>query len=224
MASFKELLEEFRLVFSGRNSILDSVIPPLLFIIANAVFGVSIALWVSLGGSLLITILRLFKRQPLWYALAGMGAALLAFGLVLVFKKAEAFFLPSLLNGALTIAILAGSLVLKRPAVALTSCLARRWPLNWYWHPRVRPAYSEVTLLWLVYSGVKFFFQFYLYKNGMADTLAVFNLVSGWPALIILLVISYLYGQKRLRNLKGPSIDEFKKNTPPPWEGQKRGF
>jgi hypothetical protein len=43
-------------------------------------------------------------------------------------------------------------------------------------------------------------------------------------ALIILLVVSYLYGLKRLAALQGPSIDEFKSKTPPPWQGQRRGF
>ena len=81
MAKFQELLEELKLVFSGRNSIFDSLLPPLLFIIINAIFGFMPALWVSLGSSVCITALRLIHRQPLWYALGGMGAVLLAVGL-----------------------------------------------------------------------------------------------------------------------------------------------
>jgi len=52
----------------------------------------------------------------------------------------------------------------------------------------------------------------------------LFNLISGWPATILLLVISYIYGQNRLEALRGPSVEEFKKGTPPPWNGQQRGF
>jgi hypothetical protein len=213
-----------KLVFSGRNSIVDSLLPPLLFIIINAIFGFMPALWVSLAGSLCFTVLRLVRRQPLWYALGGFGAVLLAFGLAFFLDRAEAYFLPTLINGALTVVVLAVSLLVKRPAVAFTSFLTRRWPLDWYWHPQVRPAYSEVTLFWILFFGLKLGFQYAFYTRGMVDALAVFNLASGWPALIVLLMGSYVYGQKKLKRLKGPSVEEFKDGTPPPWQGQRRGF
>jgi len=224
MPVYKELLEEFKLVFSKRNSILDSVVPPLLFMLTNALFGLTPALWAAFSGSLLFILLRLFRREPLKFALVGAGATALAVGLVLLLKSAQAFFLPSLVNGALTMLVLLISLAFKRPAVAFTSYLTRRWPLGWYWHECVRPAYSEVTAIWAVYSAVKLAFQYYFYQKALTNALAVFNLVSGWPALIVLLVVSYLYGLKRLRQLGGPSVEEFKNNTPPPWKGQQRGF
>ncbi len=224
MANFNEQLDEFKLVFSGRNSILDVVIPPLLFIITNAIFGFTPALWVLLTCSMIIAVLRLIKRQPLWYALGGIGAALLAVALVYFLDRAEAFFLPTLINGALTTIVLTISILVKRPAVAFTSYLTRRWPLDWYWHPAVRPAYSEVTVFWAIFSGIKFVFQYYFFQIGAVDSLAVFNLISGWPVLIILLVFSYIYGLKRLRKLKGPSVEEFQNDASPLWQGPQRGF
>ncbi len=224
MASPKELIEELKLVFSGRNSILDSLIPVVLYIIVNAVYGITMAPWVALGCSLVIVILRLVRRQPLWYALGGIGAVLLAIGSALFLKRAEAYFLPALVNGALTTVILTASIIVKRPAVAFTSSAVRRWPLAWYWHPRVRPAYSEVTAIWAVFSGIKFGIQLYFFNHGQVESLALFNLVSGWPALIILLIGSYVYGLNRLKKLKGPGVEEFKNGSQPPWMGQLRGF
>ena len=29
---------------------------------------------------------------------------------------------------------------------------------------------------------------------------------------------------RKLKNLKGPSVEEFKNNVSPPWKGQERGF
>ena len=139
MNKLRELLEELKLVFSKRNSILDSVLPPLLFMLANALFGLTPALWAAFGGSLSFILLRLFRREPLKFALVGAGATALAVGLVLLLKSAQAFFLPSLVNGALTVLVLLISLAFKRPAVAFTSYLTRRWPLGWYWHERRAP-------------------------------------------------------------------------------------
>ena len=224
MPKNRELLEELRLVFSGKDSFLDSMIPPFLFLIANIVFDFSIAFWFSIGGSLLIICFRLIRHQPFRNALGGLLAALLAGALTRLLDYAGAFYLPALINGGVTVIILLLSILVKRPAVAFTSYLARRWPLEWYWHPRVRPAYSEVTAIWVVFSAVKLAIQYLLYMQGNLDALAVFNLAGGWPAMLILLVTSYLYGLKRLADLQGPSVDEFKSKTPPPWQGQRRGF
>lgn len=224
MTDSKELLEELCSVFSGGNSLLDSFFPPVFFLIINAVFGFEAAMIGSLLTGVMITISRLIRKQNVIYALGGVGAAGLAIGLRYLLNNTSAFFLPNLINGGLTMLVLLISILVKRPAVAFTSALTRRWPLQWYWHPKVRPAYAEVTAIWVVFSGIKLAIQWLLYRRDLFIQSAYFNFFSGWPALILLLIISYLYGLKRLSNLQGPSVEEFEENTPPPWEGQRRGF
>jgi len=67
-------------------------------------------------------------------------------------------------------------------------------------------------------------FQFSLFQDKAAGLLAAVNLVTGWPATILLLVISYVYGTWRLRHLEGPNVEEFRAGAEPPWAGQRRGF
>jgi hypothetical protein len=86
-----------------------------------------------------------------------------------------------LVNDGATVIILLLSILVKRPAVAFTSFVTRRWPLEWYWHPRVRPAYSEVTAIWVVFFAAKLAVQYYLYRINDLSILAVFNVVGGWP-------------------------------------------
>lgn len=224
MPDSRELLEEFKTVFSGNHAILDSVLPPLLFLLVNALLGFQAAMWVALGSGAVITLARVTRKQKLWYALGGIGAALLAIGLRYFLNSTTAFFLPTLVNGGLTTLILLASILFKRPAVAFTSHLTRRWPLQWYWHARVRPAYSEVTAVWAVFSGLKLLIQLVLYNRGDDSGLALFNVISGWPALILLLIFSYVYGLQRLHRMRGPSVEEFNQKVPPPWQGQMRGF
>jgi len=224
MAKLRELVEELRLVFRGKDKFLDAVIPPLVFAIVHALTDFPVAFWISIGSSFLIIFIRLIRRQPFRYALGGLAAAFLAGGLAWLLDYAGAFYLPALVNDGATMIILLLSILVKRPAVAFTSYITRRWPLEWYWHPRVRPAYSEVTAIWVVFFSVKLAIRYYLYQRNDLSALAIFNVAGGWPALIILLVVSYLYGLKRLAALQGPSVDEFKSKTPPPWQGQRRGF
>jgi len=219
-----EVLDEFRTVVMGRSNLLDSLLPPLIFVMVNALFGFQAAMWGSLAVAGIITAIRLRRRQPLLYAFGGIAGVVLAILVVQLLGRSEGYFLPGIITGGFTVLICAVSAVVKRPAVAWTSYIARRWPLEWYWHPKVRPAYSEVTWLWAVFFAVRWLLQLNLFRAEAADLLAVVNVVMGWPATILLLIVSYLYGTWRLRNLGGPSVQEFKAGVPPPWQGQQRGF
>ena len=220
----RELVEEFRLVFTGRSNLADSIVPPVIFLIVNALLGFQVAMWGSLAVALLITVFRLSRRQPLRYAFGGVGAVVLAILVAQLLGRAEGYFLPGIMTGGLTVVGCLVSVVAGRPLVAWTSYVARRWPLDWYWHPKVRPAYNEVTLAWAVFFAVRLGLQWSLFQEQAAGLLAVIQVVTGWPATIALLVISYLYGTWRLRHLKGPSVEEFKAGAEPPWTGQRRGF
>jgi hypothetical protein len=219
-----EVVGEFRTVVMGRANLLDSILPPLLFVILQAWLGFTAAAWGSLLVAAAIGLLRLVRGQSLLYALGGAGGVGLAMLLAWLLGREEGYFLPGIVSGGLTVVVTLASLVAGRPLVAWTSYLARRWPREWYWHPRVRPAYSEVTWAWLVFFVVRLGLQVIFYQREAVGPLAVLNVLSGWPATIVLLVASYLYGTWRLRNLDGPSVEEFKAGAEPPWEGQQRGF
>jgi hypothetical protein len=219
-----EIWDEFRSVVMVRGNLFDTIFPPLLFVLLNFTLGFSIAVWSSLAIAAIIAVRRLIMRQSLLYVLGGLSGVILAILISHLLQRTEGFFLPNIIGGGITVLLCLVSVIFRRPLVAWTSFLARRWPLNWYWHPNVRPAYSEVTLIWAVFFGLKLGLQLSLFQNRATDLLAVIQLLTGWPATVLLLVISYLYGTWRLRNLEGPSVEEFRAHVDPPWTGQQRGF
>jgi hypothetical protein len=200
------------------------LLPPLLFVGVNAIWGLDVASVAALLVAGFITLFRLTRRQSLAYAAGGIAGVLIAVIIAKVVGSAEGYFVPALITGGLTVVACLFSVLIGRPLVALTSRLTRGWPMAWYWHPDVRPAYSEVTLAWGIFFAIRLGLQALLLQRQDAALLAVFNILSGWPATIILLIISYVYGQWRLEKLHGPSVEEFKRNDPAPWQGQKRGF
>jgi hypothetical protein len=224
MLRWRELLDEFRTVFAGRNSFLDAILPPILFLLVNGLVGFQAAMWSALALSVVFAAVRMFRKQSLTYALAGIGSVAVAIGIVWLLGKSEGFFLPGLVSGSTTLLLTILSLVIRRPLVAWTSYLARRWPLDWYWHPQVRPAYSETTFGWAVFLAARLFLQYSVYQSEDVTLLAVTSFITGWPFIILLLILTYLYGTWRLVRLQGPSVEEFKNNTPPPWQSQRRGF
>lgn len=225
MSKFAEIKEELKSVLAGRGSrLVDSFLPLLIFLVANPIFGVDAALWSALAIAGAFAIVRIWKKESLVYALGGLGGVLLA-GIFVKLSGSEAgFFLPGLISGAITIILCVVSVAINRPLVAWTSFITRRWPLGWYWHPKVLPAYNEVTILWAVAFSGRLALEFWLYQQQSLNALGATRVILGWPFIVVLLIATYLYGLWRLSNLKGPSIDEFKAGTAPPWEGQKRGF
>jgi hypothetical protein len=225
MGRLQEIREELKSVLSGRGGrLLDSLLPLLIFLVANLLFGVDIALWASLGLAGLFAVIRILKKESLVYALGGLGGVLLAAVFVKLSGSETGYFLPGLISGAIIIILCVISVVINRPLVAWTSFITRRWPLDWYWHPKVLPAYNEVTILWAVAFSARLALEFWLFQQEALNALAVTKVLLGWPYTVALLIVSYLYGVWRLGKLKGPSIDEFKAGKAPPWDGHKRGF
>jgi len=220
----KELGQELGTVLSSRSTTWDTVLSGLAYAVVQALAGWRWGLGVAAGVSLVLLVVRALRRESWGYALAGLILALLAALLALLTGRAQALFLPDIISGAVTVLLLLVSLLWRKPLAAWASHLSRGWPLGWYWHERVRPAYAEVTGAWLFYSLARLSLFLVLWQRGRAGALGWLRSILGWPATVAVLILSYLYGLQRLRRLAGPSVIEYKQGKAAPWDGQRRGF
>jgi hypothetical protein len=212
-------LAGFRAGFTGGDDVANALVPPVAFVLLDPLLGFQIAGACALAAALIITAVRLGRRQPVGSALGGLGGVVVAVLIARWAGRVAGYFLPGVIMGWVWAAVALGSIILGRPLAAWASHAARRWPLDWYWHPQVRPAYSRVTWLWVVFLGARSAGQMALYRLDAAVVL----LLSSWPATIVVLLISYLYGSWLLRRLGGPGVEEFRAGVGPPWEGQRQG-
>jgi hypothetical protein len=220
----KELTQEFRAVFSGRTNTADTIIPPLLYALVNLLAGLLPATLSALVLATLLTVLRLARKQSWLYAFSGLVLTMLAAGLAWYTQNGASFFLPDLLTSGILLAAALLSIWAGKPLAAWSSHLTRAWPKEWYWLPSIRPAYTEVTWMWVAFIAVRLAAQYALYQQGNVSLLGWANVLLGLPVTIVVLGISYLYGIWRLAKLGGPSVEEFLSDQPAPWNGQKRGF
>lgn len=224
MSQRSDLITEFKGLFSGRVSIADGVLPPLVFVGANSLWGVGPAAAAGVATALSISAWRLARRQPLRFALAGLAGTIIAAVFAVRSGSATGYFLPGLISGtATTIAILV-SIAVRKPFVAWVSWLTKGWPIDWYWHPKVLPAYMATTWIWAGFFGLRTAGQGWLYINDQTTALGLARVLTGWPGLLALLVVTYLVGRRRLEALQGPSVEEFETEAPPPWKGQQQGY
>jgi len=219
-----ELMEELQTVFAGRGRLVDSLLPTIVFVVVQAIWTLGFALWSAIIVAAVLAGIRLARKEAFLYALGGLGGVLVAAAVAAWLNRAAGYFLPSIISGGLSVIACLASLLAGRPLVAWTSHLARRWPLDWYWHPQVRPAYGQVTAAWAVYFALRLLLQLVLLRYGSTEIIALLNTALGWPSTILLLIGSYLYGSWKLQQLGGPSVEEFEQGDDPPWTGQERGF
>ena len=217
----KELLEELKTVLSSKT--FDAILPPLIFLITSNIFSLAIASVAAIAISIIVGIIRLLKNQSWKYAFGGLILVTIASSLAYFTKNTASYFIPAIVNSSILIILAIGSLIINKPLAGWASHLTRGWPLEWFWRKDIKPAYREVTILWVIFFLLRLIIQIYIYRLGDSN-LRWANILLGWPFTITVLLISYIYGIWRLKKLGGPGVEEFKENKKPPWDGQKRGF
>ncbi len=217
-----EILEELRSVISGKT--FDALLPPLIFVLVNSFSGLDAAVVTALALAVLLGATRIIRKHAWQYALGGLVGVALASGLAYLTRSAASYFIPAIVSSALLLILALGSLAAGKPLAAWASHLTRGWPLEWFWRRDIKPAYREVTMFWSALILMRLIIQIILFQRGDPAGLAWANILLGWPVIITVLVLSYLYGIWRLRRLGGPGVDEFRAGKEPPWQGQTRGF
>ncbi|MFP4457300.1 MAG: DUF3159 domain-containing protein [Halanaerobiales bacterium] len=222
MSKLRELLDQLKLVIKGKT--IDALAPAIIFTIINGIFGLFYAVITALITASLILVIRIINKSNIKYSLAGLLIVIIAAGLAYFSGNAANYYLPSILNNLFIFIVAIVSILIKKPIAALTSHLSRGWDFDWYLRKDILPAYIEVSIIWAGFFLIRAFIQMRLYIGGNVEGLGFINILLSLPFTIIILLISYIYGLWRLRNLGGPSIEEHKDDKPPPWEGQKLGF
>jgi hypothetical protein len=222
MRILREIGSELLQVFRGRS--LDVLLPPILFLVLLRWFDLPIALIGSLILAMVMFARRVYQRDNLVYATGGLVGVLFASLMTYLSDNASNFFLPDIIGTSTLIVATTVSLVLKRPIAAYVSHITRGWDYAWFQREDVRPAYMEVSVLWLAFFVTRLVVEVYLYATSTVEDLVVANVILGFPLTIGVLTVSYVYGIYRLRRLGGPGVDEFQSGATPPYRGQTRGF
>lgn len=179
---------------------------------------------IAIGISLILVGFRLNRKKSWQYAFSGFLGVVIAASFALIADNAANYYFPKIITSMGLVAISSISLAIKKPLAAWLSHLSRGWELEWFWRDDIRPAYTEVTLFWLALFTMRGILQFTLLINNNLSGLFLINTLLGFPVTIAVLILSYVYGIWRLKNLGGPGIDEYRSQTPKPWRGQTRGF
>jgi hypothetical protein len=178
----------------GPQGIADSSLPALAFVIAYTVGGneIGLAAWVAIGVGALMAAVRITRREPLQFVLAGfVGVALAAF-IADRTGRAEDFFLPGLLLNAAYASAYLVSIVIRWPLLGVIVGPITGEGLSWRNDPERLRQYSRASWIWVGVFTLRLAVQLPLYLAGAVLALGIAKTAMGLPIFLIAIWLSYL--------------------------------
>lgn len=183
----------FRQMYGSKRAIIDTSVPPVLFVLTNSFLGLTTAAIISAGYGLATAAYRALRKQQFKQALFGLGGLGIALAIALRTGKASNYFLPNVISGFALAAAAIVSVFLRKPLTLLMTKTLEGKPDEHYERPLVRAAHSVVTLGWGLWFAVRSGVRSYFIATDQPEALGVTAVALGTPATIALVVVSFAY-------------------------------
>jgi hypothetical protein len=171
----------------GKRGLIDSGLPALVFLIVFNISGkdVDTALYAAVALSILLTLLRLLKRETIQHAFSG----LIGVGICALISKrtgnAADFYLPGLWINAGYGLLYAITNLVKWPILGVMLGPILGENLLWRKDPARLNAYIKAGWLWVAMFAARLIVQYPLYKSGNINILGTARLLMGYPLFIL---------------------------------------
>lgn len=182
----------------------DGAVPPVLFVTANAIWGLNVAAIAAASFAVAVGLYRVVRRERVIHALSGIFGLAIALFIALRTGDASNYFLPGVISGGLITAAGVVSILVGRPLTALLFKMVEDKPAEWYRQSRVRTAHIIVTLAWTLLIGGRTALRGYLIVKDQPELLGAQSLVLGFPLTAALAVASWAFLKRFLADVPPP--------------------
>ena len=171
----------------GKRGLIDSGLPALVFLIVFNISGkdVNAALYSAVALSIVLTLLRLLKRETVQHAFSG----LIGVGICALISKrtgnAADFYLPGLWVNAGYGLLYAITNLVKWPILGVMLGPILGENLLWRKDPARLNAYIKAGWLWVAMFAARLIVQYPLYESGNINALGTARLLMGYPLFIL---------------------------------------
>lgn len=191
----------------GISGLIYSTLPVVVFVPANALWGLTGAIWAALGVAAAILVWRLVRRSPIQPAISGfLGVgvcALIAYRM----GAAKGFFLFGIWASLLYGGVFLASLVVRWPLAGVIWGVLNGHGTEWRSDRRVLRLYDLATVVWVVVFGARFLVQQHFYESDSTGLLAIARIAMGWPLTAVALLVT-VWAVRRAGHLPAPSARE----------------
>jgi hypothetical protein len=176
----------------GVSGVIYSSVPILVFVPANSLWNLTVAIYAALATALVIFVIRLARREPIQPAISGViGVAVCAF-IAHRTGDAKGFFLFGIWTTLLYAGVFVVSIIVRWPLVGVIWNSLNGNGTEWRRHRRTLLAYDIATAVWAALFGVRYLVQSFLYDHDQTGALAVARIAMGWPLTAAAVVATFL--------------------------------
>jgi hypothetical protein len=174
--------------FGGKKGIIDSAVPSLLFVFTQSVaHNLKISLAVALSTSVILTCIRIFKKDSLLHSFSGLLGVIICAAFAYFTNSPKGYFAPSITKNAIFLGVYAIGNVIRWPIIGLMlgPILGEdtRWRKD---KPRLR-AYTMASWVWFSMFAIRFVVQYFLFHNDYLTALGIANILLGLPLYLLTL-------------------------------------
>ncbi|WP_158891958.1 DUF3159 domain-containing protein [Amycolatopsis anabasis] len=188
----------------GVSGLIYSSVPVVVFVLANAFFGLQVGIWSAVGSAIAITVLRVVRKEPLQPAISGFfGVAIAAF-IAYRTGSAKGFFLFGIWASLVYCGIFVVSVLVRWPLAGVIWNFLNGTGTAWHKDKQSRFGYDIATLAMAAVFAARFVVQRWLYNEDYTGWLAFAKIAMGYPlyGLALLVVVwAVRRSDKRLKAL-----------------------
>ncbi|HET9140010.1 DUF3159 domain-containing protein [Actinophytocola sp.] len=174
----------------GISGLIYSSVPVLVFVLVNSIFSLQPAIWAAVGSALLITVVRVVRKQPLQPAISGFfGVAIAAF-IAYRTGSAKGFFLFGIWASLVYGALFTLSVLVRWPLIGVIWGLLNGHGQKWRQNRRAMIAYDLATVSWALVFAARFVVQRWLYEEDLTGWLAFARIAMGYPLTALALLVT----------------------------------
>ncbi|WP_328607994.1 DUF3159 domain-containing protein [Amycolatopsis sp. NBC_00345] len=165
----------------GVSGLIYSSVPVIVFVLVNSFFGLTAAIWGSIGSAVAITVLRVVRKEPLQPAISGFfGVAIAAF---IAFRtgSAKGFFLFGIWASLVYCGVFVVSIVVRWPLAGLVWNALNGTGQAWRKDKPSRYGYDVATFAMALIFAARFVVQRWLYQSDYTGWLAFAKIAMGYP-------------------------------------------
>jgi signal transduction histidine kinase len=174
----------------GISGLIYSSVPVLVFVLVNSFFGLTAAIWGSLGVALAITVLRVVRKEPLQPAISGFFGVGIAAFIAYRTGSAKGFFLFGIWASLIYGSVFLASILVRWPLVGVIWSYLNGHGMTWRAEKSAVRAYNIATLTWVAVFGARFVVQRWLYDEDQTGWLAFAKLAMGYPLTALALLVT----------------------------------
>ncbi|HEV7908170.1 MAG TPA: DUF3159 domain-containing protein [Pseudonocardiaceae bacterium] len=174
----------------GISGLVYSSLPVVVFVLANAIFGLMPAIWSALGASVVVGAVLVARKgsiQPAISAVFGVGiAAFIAYRT----GSAKGFFLFGIWQSLVYSGVFLLSIIVRWPLAGVIWSLLNGQGTSWRKDKASVRDYDIATLVWALVFGARFVVQRWLYDEASVGWLAFARIAMGYPLMAVALLVT----------------------------------